>query len=94
MKLKRTLLPAFVMGAGAVMLMMQGCSGGGSMSSGSWHNNFKCTAVSGHSGGHRSTGWSTSRSAAKANALDKCRARSAYPGRCRITHCANESVTG
>lgn len=90
MKLKRILLPVVLTSVGAILLA--GCSGVGSYDSGSWNNNYKCTAVSGQSGGSQSIGWSTNQRAAKANALDKCRAHSANPGGCRILNCVNDAA--
>lgn len=52
----------------------------------SW-GNYRCHASA---GGHVSTGWSTSMSTARANALDKCRAHAAG-GACKITQCVDES---
>lgn len=93
MELKRTLLVIVLMSTAAFVLAISGCSrrGGSSMDSpGSWNNNFKCTAVSGYRESHPSIGWSTSKSTAKANALDKCRVHSANPDSCRILNCVND----
>jgi len=93
MKLKRTLLLLVAFGAAALVVAFSGCNRGSMGSSGSWGNNYKCTAVNGHPGSHRSMGWSTNRSAAKSSALDKCRAHSPNPGSCRILNCVNESAS-
>jgi len=69
----------------SVFLALQGCSKGPEKySSGSW-TNYKCTAKS---GAHRATGWSTRKSAAKGNAMDKCRSHSANPSSCHIVQCS------
>ena len=87
MKNKRILRPILWASTAAVaFLLLQGCSTGPQKYSGgsSW-NNYKCTAVNG--AGRKSLGWSTSKSAAKSSALDKCRAHGSH---CRVAHCSSK----
>ncbi len=76
----------------AAATLLTGCGGTHgvySESSGSW-SNYKCTAVNTQSGGHTAVGWATRESYARSNALGKCRAHSAHPDGCQITHCVGE----
>jgi len=89
---KRILWPLLGAVIGISALVMVGCSGaagGGYAGSGGSWTNYKCKAMVGK-GGRVVTGWATTRSQAKANAMDKCQSLVSASANCHITGCYSE----
>lgn len=71
-----------------VVGLLAGCSSSTPYGTGEGWGNFKCTAMS--QSGRASVGWAAVQSRASSIAMDKCRARAANPGSCRIAQCVSQ----